>query len=186
MAVAAYSLPKQRWLNYLNTRGHRTALIVFLVIVLAHWAEHLVQAFQIWVLDRPVPQSRGVFGQWFPWVIREEALHYAYAVVMLIGLIVLRPGFTGQARFWWNVALGVQVWHHFEHLLLLIQAQSGKNLFGRAVPTSILQLQFPRVELHLFYNGVVFVPMVIAMYVHRHPGRADRRAMSCMCAAATA
>ena len=52
-------LPKQRWLSYLNTRGHRTALIVFLVIVLAHWAEHVVQAVQIWVLDRPCPTHAG-------------------------------------------------------------------------------------------------------------------------------
>jgi hypothetical protein len=36
--------------------------------------------------------------------------------------------------------------------------------FGNAVPTSILQLWFPRLELHLFYNTVVFVPMVVAMY----------------------
>jgi hypothetical protein len=183
MTIAAYPLPKQRWLSYLNTRGHRTALIVFMVIVLAHWAEHLVQAVQIWVLDRPVPDSRGVIGQWFPWVVTEEALHYAYAVVMLIGLIILRPGFVGQARVWWTVALGIQVWHHFEHLILLIQSQTGKHLLGRAVPTSIVQLQFPRVELHLFYNAVVFVPMVVAVYLHRHPLRAERNAMSCSCAA---
>ena len=37
-------------------------------------------------------------------------------------------------------------------------------LFGAKVPTSILQLVFPRVELHLFYNVVVFIPMVIAMW----------------------
>jgi hypothetical protein len=186
VTTVAYPYPKPRWLSFLNTRGHRTALIVFLVIVLSHWAEHLVQAIQIWVLDRPVPESRGVFGQWFPWVVESEALHYGYALVMLAGLILLRPGFVGEARVWWNVALGIQVWHHCEHLLLLIQAQSDTHLFGRAVPTSILQLAFPRVELHLVYNAAVFVPMVMAMYLHRHPRQAEQAAMSCTCATAHA
>jgi hypothetical protein len=36
-------------------------------------------------------------------------------------------------------------------------------LFGAAKPTSIIQLLIPRVELHLFYNGIVFTPMVIAI-----------------------
>jgi hypothetical protein len=40
---------------------------------------------------------------------------------------------------------------------------------GRAVPTRIIQLIFPRVELHLFYNAVGFAPMVISMIMHRRP-----------------
>jgi hypothetical protein len=186
MTVASYSLPKQHWFGYLNSRGHRAALFWFIVIVVAHWAEHVVQAVQIWVLDRPLPDSRGVIGQWFPWVVREEALHYAYALVMLIGLIMLRPGFVGRSRLWWNVALGIQVWHHVEHFILLIQAQTGMHLLGRPEPTSILQLVFPRVELHLAYNALVFVPMVYAMYLHRHPPRYESRAMVCGCAVADA
>ena len=94
---------------------------------------------------------------------------------MLVGLIILRPGFVGQSRIWWTVALGIQVWHHFEHLILLVQAQTGKHLLGRPVPTSILQLEFPRVELHLFYNALVFIPMMVAVYLHRHPLRRRAR-----------
>ena len=37
------------------------------------------------------------------------------------------------------------------------------------MPCSVLQLVFPRVELHLFYNSIVFIPMVIAMYYHMFP-----------------
>ena len=33
----------------------------------------------------------------------------------------------------------------------------------------MLQLLFPRVELHLFYNTIVFAPMVVAIWLHRHP-----------------
>ncbi|MGA5299651.1 hypothetical protein ACPCHT_06960 [Nucisporomicrobium flavum] len=152
-----------------NTRYHSAALTAFLIVVLAHWAEHLVQAYQIWVLHSPRPKARGVLGQFFPWLITSEWLHYGYAIVMLAGLFLLRPGFTGRARTWWTVALAIQFWHHIEHLLLLIQAQTGHYYFGGSVPTSVAQTVFPRVELHLFYNSVVFVPMVIAMYHHLQP-----------------
>ena len=137
-----------------NHAHHRLALGGFLVIVLAHWAEHLVQAYQIWVLGWARPQSRGVLGQFLPWLVTSEWMHYGYALVMLAGLFLLRPGFVGRARTWWTVALVIQFWHHIEHFLLLLQAQLHTNFFGAAVPTSILQLIYPRVELHLFYNSV--------------------------------
>jgi hypothetical protein len=166
----------------LNDRYHRVALNTFMLIVLAHWAEHLVQAYQIWVLGRPRPQARGVLGQFFPVLVTQEWLHYGYALVMLAGLWLLLPGFSGRAKAWWAVALALQFWHHIEHLLLFIQAQSGHFLFGRSESTSIVQLIAPRVELHLFYNSVVFIPMVIAVYLHLRPNEAERRAVRCACA----
>ncbi|GAA2553138.1 hypothetical protein GCM10010435_24360 [Winogradskya consettensis] len=165
----------------LNSAHHRAALGVFMVIVIAHWAEHLAQAYQIWGLGWKPPQARGVLGMPFPWLISSEWLHYGYALVMLFFLILLRPGFVGRSRTWWTVALAIQFWHHIEHLLLLLQSQTGHFLAGRAVPTSILQLFLPRVELHLFYNTVVFIPMVVAMYLHLRPNRAEADAMACSC-----
>jgi len=173
--------PSRGFIGSLNAQYHRLALNVFLFIVLAHWAEHLVQAYQIWVLGRPRPQSRGVLGQFFPWLVSSEWLHYGYAIVMLVGLFLLRSGFTGRARAWWTVALVIQFWHHIEHLLLLIQGQTHRPFFGAAVPTSILQLVVPRVELHLFYNSVVFIPMVIAMYLHLRPNAKELSEASCSC-----
>ena len=69
-----------------------------MVIVLAHWAEHLLQAFQIYGLGWPVPQARGALGYFFPYLVTSEMLHYGYALVMLAGLWMLRPGFTGDER----------------------------------------------------------------------------------------
>lgn len=169
----------------LNGVRHRTALNVFMVIVIAHWAEHLAQAYQIWVLGWTVPQSRGVLGLAFPWLIKSEWLHYGYALVMLVGLFLLRKGFVGRAHTWWMIAFGIQFWHHIEHLLLFIQAQSGTYFFGRAVATSVAQLLFPRVELHLFYNTAVFIPMVVAVYLHLRPTEAERRQATCFCAGRT-
>jgi hypothetical protein len=165
----------------LGETHHRAALNIFMVVVLAHWAEHVVQAIQIWGLGWARPQARGVLGMPFPWLISSEWLHYGYALVMLAGLWLLRGGFIGAARNWWLLAFGIQFWHHVEHLLLLVQAQTGHFLAGRAVPTSILQLVAPRVELHLFYNTVVFIPMVIAVYLHLRPTEADARRMRCSC-----
>jgi hypothetical protein len=165
----------------INGRYHRLALNVFMIIVLAHWAEHLVQAYQVWALDRPRPAARGVLGQFFPWLVTSEWLHYWYAVVMLAALFLLRPGFVGRARAWWTVALVIQFWHHIEHLLLLIQAQTSTFFFGAAVPTSVAQLVIPRVELHLFYNSIVFIPMVVAVYLHLRPNEPEMRASSCSC-----
>jgi len=169
-----------------NGPQHELALRLFMVIVLAHWAEHLFQAFQIYALGWPVPEARGLLGLYYPWLITSETLHYAYALVMLAGLWLLRPGFVGVVdRRWWTIALGIQFWHHIEHLLLITQATTGHNLFGRPVPTSILQLWLPRVELHLFYNSVVFVPMIIGMYYHVFPPASESAAATgqrCTCA----
>jgi hypothetical protein len=185
-ATHADAIPQSRTstlLDYLNGRHHELALRLFMVIVLAHWGEHLFQAFQIYVLGWPVPQALGMLGLVWPWLIRSELLHWAYAFVMLVGIWALRPGFTGtKDRWWWNVSLAIQFFHHVEHFLLLVQAMVGHNLMGRPVPTSLIQLWIPRVELHLFYNTIVFVPMVIGMYYHLFPPSEEHATFRCACA----
>ena len=168
----------------LNSRWHERALQLFMLIVLGHWAEHLAQAVQIYALGWPRPQAGGVLGLWYPWLVGSEVLHYGYAVVMLVGLWVLRKGFTGLSRKWWTAALVIQFWHHIEHALLQGQVLFGHNLFGSPIPLSFLQIAFPtsRVEIHLFYNAVVFVPMVGAMYYHMFPPAVEDANPRCTCA----
>jgi len=168
----------------LNSRWHERALQLFMLIVLGHWAEHLAQAVQIYALGWPRPQAGGVLGLWYPWMVGSEVLHYGYAVVMLVGLWVLRKGFTGLSRKWWTAALVIQFWHHIEHALLQGQVLFGHNLFGSPIPLSFLQIAFPtsRVEIHLFYNAVVFAPMVVAMYYHMFPPAAEDASPLCTCA----
>ena len=180
---AALAAPSVTFLDRLNGSGHELALRVFMVIVLAHWAEHLLQAFQIYSLGWPVPEARGVLGYFYPWLIKSELLHFGYAVVMLAGLWALRPGFTSVTeRRWWTIALAIQFFHHIEHAILFGQALVGQNLLGRPVPTSLVQLWVPRVELHLFYNTIVFLPMVIGMYYHMFPRAKDAGGHQCTCA----
>jgi hypothetical protein len=163
--MAGAAARRFEWREGLDGSRHIRWLMLLMVVVLAHWVEHLFQAAQIWVLGWPRPEARGALGEVFPPLVSSEWLHYGYAVAMLIGIILLRPGFRGPARQWWTAALVIQIWHHLEHLLLLGQAMTHHPLFGADKPTSIIQLVAPRVELHLFYNGVVFAPMVAAIYL---------------------
>ena len=180
--VTSSSSPSLSLHDRLNGAWHKLALRLFMVVVLGHWAEHLAQAAQIYVLGWPVTEARGVLGLWYPWLIKSELLHYLYALVMLAGLWTLRKGFRGLSHKWWTAALAIQFWHHIEHALLIGQALSGHNLFGSPVPTSLIQLLIPRVELHLFYNTVVFIPMVIGMYFHVAPPEGEEPSRGCSCA----
>lgn len=76
----------KQFINQINTNKHELALRIYALIVLFHWAEHLVQAFQIFVLKWPRPESRGLLGHWFPWLVSSELMHYLYALFMLVGL----------------------------------------------------------------------------------------------------
>jgi len=57
----------------LNTRWHRAYLQGFMFIVLAHWGEHLVQAYQIYVMGWPRPRANGILGLWYPWLIQSKS-----------------------------------------------------------------------------------------------------------------
>ena len=170
------------FIEKINHQWHKPALQIFMAIVLIHWAEHLAQAFQIYVLGWPVPQSRGFLGLFFPWLVKSEVLHYGYALIMLVGLWTLRKGFQGLSYKWWMISFGIQFWHHIEHALLQGQVIVGQNLAGSPVPVSLLQLWIPRVELHLFYNTIVFIPMVIGMYYHMFPPPHEEPNRGCSCA----
>jgi len=170
----------QTWMATLNGRWHKAALLTFLAVVIGHWTEHVFQAYQVYGMGMPPSHAMGAMGMLYPWLIRTEWLHFGYAVVMFVGLYLLRSGFVGRAETWWRISLYIQAWHLVEHSLLFVQA-STHPFWGKAVPTSILQLVFPRMELHLFYNTIVFIPMVVAMLYHRRPSPAEAAAMTCSC-----
>jgi len=146
---------------------HGMLLKIFAVIMIAHWLEHIVQAYQVYVMGYERHHAMGLLGQFYPWLVHGEWMHFGYAVLTFLGLAFLRDGFSGSALNWWNAALIIQIWHLFEHTLLFLQAQGDFTLWGAAEPTSVLQLFWPRIELHLFYNSVVTVPIVVAMVLAR-------------------
>jgi hypothetical protein len=166
----------------LNGRRHQQALILFTVAVLVHYVEHLGQGVEIWGLGWKTADSGGVIGLAFPWLVTSEVMHYSFALFMIIGFFLLRPAFMGRALRWWSLALVFEFWHHFEQLLLITQHYSHHYLFGGTVPTSTLQVFFPRVELHFFYNTIVLVPMLIALVQHFRPNASERARAICTCA----
>lgn len=174
--------PTAGFYESLNTRWHKVALQAFVVVVLFHWLEHIVQAYQFFVLHWPRPMSMGLVGMYYPWLMKSEVLHYGFALVMLIGLWVLRKGFTGRSHTWWMAAFWIQFFHHFEHFILFYQAQTHHYWFGGTVPTSVGQIWIPRIELHLIYNALVFIPMVVATYYHMYPPVSETVKAMCTCA----
>lgn len=166
----------------LNTVWHERALQFFMAIVLLHWAEHLTQAYQLYAMGWAPPDALGFLGLYFPVLVTSETLHYGYALVMLAGLWILRSGFTGRSYVWWMISFGIQFWHHIEHALLQVQALAGANLFNAPVPVSIFQLWIRRPELHLIYNTLVFIPMIVAMYYHLFPSEEEAASLQCSCA----
>jgi hypothetical protein len=151
------------------------------MIVLAHWCEHLAQAFEVYVLGWPVGEARGLLGMPFPWLVSSESIHYVYALGTLVGLWVLRLGFVGRAYQWWVAAFWIQVWVHLEHALLAYQGLAGRNFFGSPAPISFLQMVVPRLEVQLLYDAVVTIPMVVALYYHFFPSPDEAALMICTC-----
>jgi hypothetical protein len=127
---------------------------LFLGVVMAHFAEHLAQIFQLYILSWSRQNCLGILGLWQPALMRSEWLHYLYALSMLIGLYYLRPQFN---QIWSQRTINLQHYHHLEHLILLTQA-----IFGFKT-TGIGGIWFPRIELHFFYNAVVMIAMLISL-----------------------
>ncbi len=125
----------------------------FLAVVAFHFLEHIVQLWQLYVLQWSRPQCLGLLGLWQPWLVRSELLHYSIAFYMLVGLYIYRPLFKNH---WWTTAYYLQAFHHLEHAILMTS-----GVFW-GTPISIGGLWFSRIELHFFYNLIVIIPMAIA------------------------
>jgi hypothetical protein len=148
----------------------------FAFLMLAHWLEHAFQAWQIYAMHMPRKCALGMLGMKYPWLIKTESLHFGFAVFTTLGLIMLWNIFVNgrvapdymvihpTSEPYWKTATYISIWHLVEHSLLFGQAMLHHNLFGSPVPTSLIQLIVPRVELHLFYNSIVTIPIAIAMY----------------------
>lgn len=153
----------------INGSLHKRALWLFMILVLAHWVEHVAQIYQMYMWGWSPKQAGGGLGFIFPGLVDSEVLHTSYNLLLWGGIFLLRSGFQGMGRRWWNVALAAQSWHFFEHILLQVQWMTGFYLFGAANQISIGQLWFPRPELHFVYNLIVFVPLMLGMIYRFRP-----------------
>ena len=153
---------------YYKTKQFRNYLNIFLLVVYLHLFEHIAQMFQLYLLHWSRPQCLGLLGLLWPWLIHSEYLHYGHALFMLMGIYYLTKYMYNRASLWWmQLALVLAFYHHFEHLLLLIQSINHVYFFNTDMPTSIGQLFIPRIELHFFYNLLVGIPMAIALHKNK-------------------
>jgi len=138
---------------------------IFGAIMIAHWLEHLYQAYQVYVLHMDRMCALGMLGMKYPWLIRTESLHFGFAWLTVIMFYVAGVRYfsnTLAIKFWvagWIAAF----FHLVEHSLLFAQAVSHHYLFGATQPTSLLQLLVPRIELHLFYNTIITILMILSL-----------------------
>lgn len=149
----------------------------FAALMIGHWLEHIFQAYQVYVMHMPRACALGMLGMKYPWLVKTESLHFGFAVFTTIGLLMLWHVYvTGKVASdqifimprsapSWMAATYISIWHLFEHSLLFYQAIMHHNFWGRPVPTSVIQLFIPRIELHLFYNSMVTVPIAMSMYM---------------------
>lgn len=128
--------------------------LIFKFIVLFHFLEHSTQIYQLYFLHWSRPDSLGILGLLYPFLIKSELLHLSYAIYMLGGLYYFKSKIKNH---FWNLATNLQSLHLIEHLILMFQFLLGFK------PTGIGGLWFPRIELHFFYNLIVLIPMLIAI-----------------------
>jgi len=144
----------------------RRLLIIYLILIVTHFIEHVLQLIQAAVLAWPRAEAGGLIGLWSPQLLTNESLHFSYNLMQLVGLLVLSYHVTGRARTWWRIAIGVQLWHFFEHFLLQSQWLTGIFLFNASKQIGIGEFFLPRLELHFIYNALVFVPTMIGVYFY--------------------
>ncbi|AIE73033.1 MULTISPECIES: hypothetical protein [unclassified Synechocystis] len=120
-------------------------IFAFIIICLIHFAEHIFQLSQLYLLGWERPDCLGLLGVYFPELMRSQWLHFLYAVIMEIGLYVFLSLFG-------LTALMLQTLHLGEHTILLATVPN---------PWCIGEIWFPRIELHFFYNLVVLIPMMV-------------------------
>lgn len=144
----------------------KTSMKIFMAIIALHWVEHLFQAYQVYVMHMDRACALGFLGMKYPWLIRTESLHFAFAMFTMLGMF-----FVGKNYFMsyggtkaWVIGFLWSVWHSIEHTLLFFQAVSHHYLFGHSTPISIIQLIVPRIELHLFYNSIITYYIMKALF----------------------
>ena len=148
------------------TRDHNRLLAVYMLIVLFHFAEHVIQAIQFFYLGVARPEAGGLLGEQFPALLTNETLHFGYNLILFVGIVMLYKGMSRGSQMWWMVGGMLQGWHMFEHTILQLQWLTGWYWFGANKQTSLLENFIPRIELHFMYNSIVTIPIVIAVCIH--------------------
>lgn len=138
---------------------------IFGALMIAHWLEHIFQAYQVYVLHMNRMCALGMLGMKYPWLVRTESLHFVFAWLTFVMFYFAGIGyFSSQSAIkLWILGWAASFFHLVEHSLLFAQAVTHHYMFGATQPTSLLQQFFPRIELHLFYNSIITLLMILSL-----------------------
>ena len=91
------------------------------------------------------------------------------------------PGSEGRHTGWWLASTIIQGWHLIEHSTLQIQAIVGRQPVRVSGSRPASSTSLPHPKLPLVYNLIVFIPMIVAMWLHTRPSQDALN--DCNCAA---
>lgn len=164
-------------IKYTNSKDFPKFIVIFNLIVLSHFAEHVAQMIQLYLLHWARSKCLGLLGLLYPVLVHSEWMHFLYSLFMVLGIYIFTPDITNKtAKYWWKFTLFLAVLHNIEHFLLLEQAITNQYLFKSNFPISIGQVIFPkiglkilkqRIELHFLYNIIVIIPMIISLKIQK-------------------
>lgn len=152
-----------KYLNPNHNLLREISLFTFIIITTSifvqsiHMMEHISQTIQKFVLNYQVAQ--GIIGS----KVDLEPIHFVfnltYLVLIILTLIYLKPSLkTKDLNFILLITvLILQTWHFIEHSVKLYQHLT---INCKSCP-GILGNDYNLILLHLFYNSIVFIPLVL-------------------------
>lgn len=147
-----------------------------MLILFSHLGEHLLQCFEIYFLGWSPMKAGGLLGLLYPQLIHNETLHFSFALFHLIGLFWFAKLIkTEKSKWWWQLAIYIQLFHFTEHVQLLLQHLHNLNYGGGKMPATIIQVYtgIPRPLLHLLYNLVAMMPIIKSLNTQRNQLKSD-------------
>ncbi|MDQ6672829.1 MAG: hypothetical protein M3069_19145, partial [Chloroflexota bacterium] len=101
-------------------------LYVLAALQTGHLVEHIVQMWQLHVLQMSALDARGIVS-----VLDEEPVHFVFNLGVFAGVAVLRRPFPRNP--WLAVCLPLTAWHALEHCFLLwayLHGEMGAGILG--------------------------------------------------------
>lgn len=146
----------------------------FMLVLLGHFVEHVYQLGQIHGAHTARPMALGLFGGWWPALVKTETMHYGFAAFMLAGLVWFWPKFAWHVDhghhapvFWWTAALIFQCWHFLEHNVLAFQLLTDRA--RESLGTMLFGIE--RAELHATYTLITLLLTAAAVHTEWVSGR---------------
>ena len=151
-----------------------------------HVVEHVIQLFQVFAFGVPEDDALGLLGYVLQFNGTEEWLHLGYNTFYLLALYALilplwrvTPAVVPTWAFWFFIlaSVWIETWHIVEHGVIISNVIANGGCPCPGIGDAALGVS--DTLLHLFYNGVAYAGVALALvyvlrdrgYTPRWPGR---------------